>query len=548
MRPIRSFLLLLIFLACFTGLHYIIQANQFFPSILEFVPADLVSDLFTSDKDLSRIHVDKLPDALKSISADSVALSDSIPQPAAKIPFDPLKGFLDSLRYSSSQQRIMYYGDSQIEGDRITSYLRQTLRKGHGGTGPGLFMPLMPVMYTKSLWLRSTSNWKKYNYLSYKAGEISHRNLGPFMAICRYLPEGEKTAVIQKASVRIRASNFADSSASRYDILRVFYGNTEGVVRVKIKADDSEIFADTLKRGKGFNEIMCQLNGAKEIFIEFEGKVSPDIYGISIESNSGVIIDNIPQRGSAGLEFTMVDRENLSEAYKKLSPDLIILHYGLNIVKNVRGDYSYYQKGLERQFSLLKEISPLTAILMISVTDMAAKEGDSIKSYRNIPAIIEAQKKATLDAGIAFWDSYSAMGGKSSIIRWEEKKLPLAQKDYIHFTYQGADTLARLLVNALFSDRETDINRQEYSNIRADTTILVQPVPVVESVTEIKEKSLISSFISSVFKYDPDKPLIFSTPAFWLFFLLVLAGYSLIYKKLFIRNVIIFSCKPFLLL
>ena len=32
----------------------------------------------------------------------------------------------------------MYYGDSQIEGDRITSYLRQTLRKEYGGTGPGL--------------------------------------------------------------------------------------------------------------------------------------------------------------------------------------------------------------------------------------------------------------------------------------------------------------------------------------------------------------------------------------------------------------------------
>ena len=73
----------------------------------------------------------------------------------------------------------MYYGDSQIEGDRITSYLRQNLRKGHGGTGPGLFLPLMPVMYTKSVWMRSSSNWKKYNYLSYKSGEISHRDLGP---------------------------------------------------------------------------------------------------------------------------------------------------------------------------------------------------------------------------------------------------------------------------------------------------------------------------------------------------------------------------------
>ena len=141
----------------------------------------------------------------------------------------------------------------------------------------------------------------------------------------------------------------------------------------------------------------------------------------------------------------MVDRDNLRESYEKLSPDLFILHYGLNIVKNVRDDYSYYQKGLVRQISLLKEISPLTPILVIGVTDMAVNEGDSIKSYRNIPAIIDAQKRATLKAGVTFWDSYSAMGGKSSIIKWAEKKPPLAQKDYVHFTYPGADTLVRML-------------------------------------------------------------------------------------------------------
>ncbi len=46
---------------------------------------------------------------------------------------------------------------------------------------------------------------------------------------------------------------------------------------------------------------------------------------------------------------------------------------GLNIVKNVKENYSYYQKGLIRQISLLKEISPLTSILVVGVTDMAVK-------------------------------------------------------------------------------------------------------------------------------------------------------------------------------
>ena len=399
MRPLRSFLLLLIFLACFTGLHYIIPANHLFPSIYEFIPAELITDLISKSKSSDSISSQPLY-PVKIIHADTIARRDTVHVVTEKVSANPLEKILDSLRFSAGQVRVIYYGDSQIEGDRITSYLRQTLRKGRGGTGPGLFLPLIPVMYTKSMWLRSSSNWKRYNYLSYKSGEISHRNLGPFMAICRYLPEGETAAEPVKAYVRIRPSKFADIASAQYDILRMFYGNTNGIVKIVVKADDNELLSDTLKQGSGYNEINCRLKGAKDIIIEFEGRVSPDIYGISIESENGVVVDNIPQRGSAGLEFTMVDKDNLRESFEKLSPDLFILHYGLNIVKNVRDDYSYYQKGLIRQIQLLREISPLTPILVIGVTDMAANEGDSIISYKNIPAIIDAQKRATLKVDV----------------------------------------------------------------------------------------------------------------------------------------------------
>jgi alginate O-acetyltransferase complex protein AlgI len=545
MRPLRSFLLLLIFLACFTGLHYIIKSNQLFPSIYEFIPADLISGLLSDSKVVGKISSNVVSDIIKPSQKDYIPAVDTHSATSENLSVNPLQVFFDSLKYSRGQLRVMYYGDSQIEGDRITSYLRHTLRTSRGGTGPGLFLPLMPVMYTESVWLRSSSNWKKYNYLSYKSGEITHRNLGPFMSVCRYLPEGEQTTVPVRAFVKIRPSKTADSASSVYDYLRVFYGNTDGVVKIVVTADNIELKSDTLKKGIGFNEFECPLNKANEILIEFSGKVSPDIYGISIESKTGLIVDNIPQRGSAGLEFTMVDRANLAESYKKLSPNLFILQYGLNIVKNVRDEYSYYQKGLERQLSLLKEISPFTPILVISLTDMAVNENDSIRSYPNIPAIIDAQKQAAVKADVAFWDSYNAMGGKSSIIRWAGKNPPLAQKDYVHFTYLGADTLSKILVNELFSCMEIDANSHENIKLAVDTSILVHPFSVVESASDVKGKSIIGSFVSALLRYDPAEPLIFSTSAFWIFFLLVLAGYSLVYKKLFIRNGYLFLVSLF---
>jgi alginate O-acetyltransferase complex protein AlgI len=544
MRPLRSFLLLLIFLACFTGLHYIIHADQLFPSINEFVPSDLLSKILSASKDTNRVPKEPA-DTFEIASAEVITVSDSVPVVPAKLPVYPLQRFLDSLRLSRGQVRIIYYGDSQIEGDRITSFLRQTLRKGRSGTGPGLFLPLMPVMYTRSVWVRSSSNWRRYNYLSYKAGDISHRNLGPFMAICRYLKEGEISSDPEKAFIRIRPSNIADSSSAKFDILRIFYGNTQGNVKIIVKADDNVLFADTLKRGIDYNEIRCPLNGKKAIEIEFEGRVSPDIYGISIESETGVIVDNIPQRGSAGLEFTMVGRDNLRESYKKLAPDLFILHYGLNIVKNVRDNYSYYQKGLLRQISLLKEICPLTQILIVGVTDMAVNEGDSINSYTNIPAIVDAQKQATLKADITFWNSYGAMGGKSSIIKWAEKKPPLAQKDFIHFTYTGADTLSKMLVSSLFVSREIDTVRKTINEI-SHVKVPIAPRIVIDKPESGSGKvSLIKSLIFSLLNFNSDKPFVFTSAAFWIFFLFVLAGYSLVYKKLLIRNIYLFLVSLF---
>ncbi len=545
MRPYRSFLFLLIFLVCFTGLYYILPHSFRLPS-----PADLVPEAFDGNLLRNKLADSVMPagvgtEALFRIIPDTIIHSDTIAYIDGQGSVIPLRGFVDSLYFSKDQLRVMYYGDSQIEGDRVSSYLRHWLRQGREGTGPGLFLPLMPVMYTESVHIRSSSNWKRYNYLSFEAGELSHRNLGPFMTICRYIDEGVTAESEVRASVRIVPSRLADSTARFFDILRIFYGNVNGEVIVNVSADDYHVLTDTLEKGAGPMEVSCRLYGTENILIEFEGKVSPDIYGLSIESRKGIIVDNIPQRGSAGLEFTMVDREHMKRIFNLLSPDLFVLHYGLNIVKNVRSEYSYYRLGLSRQIDLLRELCPEAHILVVGVTDMATGTGDSIRSYQNIPAIIRAQKSAAQESGATFWNSYEAMGGPFSIVRWADKNPPLAQKDYVHFTNPGADSLSKMLVSEMFRERDID------TLITADTLIVSDtiPVPVTYYDTtagiEENEKGFFGTLISIIFYYDPDRPFIFSSPAFWIFFLFILAGYSIIYKKLLVRNLYLFLISLF---
>jgi D-alanyl-lipoteichoic acid acyltransferase DltB (MBOAT superfamily)/lysophospholipase L1-like esterase len=526
MRPLRSFLLILIFLAGLTGLHYVAPDGRLFPSAEEFLPEGSIGLL------KSLIRADYVVVTKTEAKPSVISQPDSVAIEKTSNP-DLLSFFHDSLYSSGGQTRIIYYGDSQIEGDRFTSYIRHTLQSRYSGSGPGLFLPLMPVMYTKSIVLKSSPNWIKYNYLSFRNKEISHNNLGPFMALCRFLPEGTVADANVTAYVNITPSSFADTLSSRYDMLRLFYSAPDGPVAFTVRADGQYVCREALLRTREINEVRCNLKGARIITLEFTGKVSPDIYGISIESDKGIIVDNIPQRGSAGLEFTMTDSASLGRMYRFLAPDLFILQYGLNIVRNVREEYNYYQKGLERQIAFLNKVAPGVPVVVVGVTDMASSEEGDERSFNNIPAIIDAQKKASAVTGAMFWDSYDAMGGDSSIIRWSERKPALAQKDLVHFTYAGADTLAKYLTDYLFPAKSADTVKYQ------DVTAVSEKDSIEAPSFSMKAGDAISvpgRVFRMIFSYDPERPMIFSTAAFWFFLLLVLAGYSIVYRKKGIRN------------
>ena len=526
MSPLRTFLLILIFMVSFVGLHYVKPLERYFPSVEEFIP-DYFLEIFTRNQEYYPQPEDhSLPDILfQDIDIETDTIADAV--------FDLKLIIPDSLYSPDRQVRIMYYGDSQIEGDRVSAYLRRNLQTRHSGSGPGLFLPVMPVTYTNSIIITSSSNWIRYNNLSYRNREISHNRFGSMMAICRYLPEGVVTESHVAASVTIRPSVFADSLSARYENLRVFYRNPDGDVELSVKSGNRYISEVTLNKTASLAEFSCVLNSAREVTLEFTGTVSPDILGISIESATGVIVDNVPQRGSAGLEFTMIDYESLAESYNFLSPTLFILQYGLNVVTNVRGEYSYYQRGLERQINQLKRAAPSAAILVVGISDVAGGERDNIRTIQNIPAIISAQQEAAKATGAFFWNSFEAMGGDSSIIKWAEQNPPLAQRDYLHFTSLGANTFANMLFEAVFDyDKEDDCYLQPDSVIietfALDTLAEVDNYDIQTSVARF--------FINDLLKYDISKPMIFSSLAFWLFLMFVLVGYCFLFRKKKLRS------------
>lgn len=454
-----------------------------------------------------------------------------------------LKKFNDLLHNPNSQTRVLYYGDSQLEGDRITELLRIRLREISGGSGPGLLSPGMLVPYTRSSSLRASSNWERYNYLSFRDKKIEHKQLGPLMNFSRFIPPDEDGDELQKAWIRISPSRFSDSLTSVYEKLRLFYGNLLDTLVLRVYSDDRLISKDLLLPVSEMEEYSLHLDSVNNVKIEFEGSNSPDVYGLSLESETGVSVDNISNRGSAGLEFTMCDRENLEKAYSLLKPDLIILHYGLNVVLSVNTDFSYYEEGIYRQLRRIQSVSPGSVILVVSLTDMAHREDNRITSYKNIPLIRSAQQNAAARAGVLFWDAWEAMGGEDAIIDWSEKIPALAARDYTHLTYKGGDRLAELLLDELIIKDDNDVPGALMADNVLAGTLTEDSVNEVDA--EISRSRHIRNLLFDAASYEADNPLLFTRLSFWIFLFVLLLLYSLIFNKPLMRNSYLFLISLF---
>ncbi|MCF6365085.1 MAG: GDSL-type esterase/lipase family protein [Bacteroidales bacterium] len=357
--------------------------------------------------------------------------------------------------------RIMHYGDSQIETDRITDYFRYKLQTQFGGFGAG-FVPAVKAYDFKSPMIHSKSgDWKRYTVYGRKDTTVKHRKYGMLGNFARFTPiladipdtivKNEKLAakIIQHAELTISQSPYSFKPTKKYQRCKMFYGNNKSPFTVKVFADEQQIAEDVLDSTSDYSVKTWTFETAPEnLKFEFDAEDSPDIYGFSLEGYSGINVDNIGMRGSGGLFFTRMDLNMLSRMYSQLNTKLLILQFGGNIVPGQREKYGWYRKSFSRQLRTIKNIAPDMTILVIGLADMSKKEDDIYVTYPNIPLIRDALKQASFENNCAYWDMYEAMGGENSMPSWVFHDPPLGEKDFIHFTPQGARYIAKMFYNA----------------------------------------------------------------------------------------------------
>jgi hypothetical protein len=87
-----------------------------------------------------------------------------------------------------------------------------------------------------------------------------------------------------------------------------------------------------------------------------------------------------------------------------------------------------------------------------------------------------AQRKYAVQSKAGYFNLYEAMGGEGSMAKWAEEVPPMANKDYTHFNYKGAQKVAGLLYDQI------QTGYAQYKLMRKNKKVLPTK-PTVDSVS-----------------------------------------------------------------
>ncbi len=140
-----------------------------------------------------------------------------------------------------------------------------------------------------------------------------------------------------------------------------------------------------------------------------------------------------------------------------MNAKLIILQFGGNSVPGISSaqggkDFGNY---FQSQIQYLKQLHPESSILVIGPSDMSTSVDGVYMTWPYLESVRNGMRDAAFAEGCAFWDMYSVMGGRNSMVSWVSSNPQYAGPDYTHFTPKGARKMAELLYKAI--DREHEL-------------------------------------------------------------------------------------------
>ena len=372
-----------------------------------------------------------------------------------------LDAFFEMLHQVEMKQkgkvRIAYFGDSMTDGDLIVQDLRKNFQQKYGGSGVGFVGITSESANSRgSVTHRYSNNWKTQSYLNVK------RPLKPFGV------HGQ--VYFTKDTV---AATWVDFKAGSYSTMNtlpqptLYYGRSNNQQATVSWITGRDTIVRKLNPVGSLNTLKISDGAIRNLKINFNQADSIPIYGFDFTSKeSGIQVDNFSSRGNSGLPLSLLQPALMNRFQKELQYNLIVLHYGTNVLNYGSRNYNWYTKQMSRVVEHLRTCFPEAAILVISTADKATKYDLHMKTDSAVVPLMKAQRKYAIEKHAGFFNLFESMGGENAMISWVETEPAKANKDYTHFNHRGAQQVGKMVFDYLEQGFEDYKERKKTGAVR----------------------------------------------------------------------------------
>lgn len=362
---------------------------------------------------------------------------------------DHFYGALDSLSVLQRPLRIAYFGDSFVEGDILTAHIRERLQQRFGGSGVGWADPGNKINGFRQTVRQRFKGFREYEVVEkpfdYRCQGINQRY---------FVPE-------EGASVWTRGTDYCPHAADWQQA--TLFLRADQAVTVEVNIDDTgEWTAYQLEGSDRLQsiEIRRPMHSVSYRFRDIgQGTY---VHGMALEDTTGITLDNFSMRGSSGLTLSRLPADLLADLARQRTYDLIVLHFGLNVVseRTHAANYKAHIRRMADVVALMRQTYPQASVLVVSVPDRDQRTPAGIRTMNGVESLVGYQQLLASDCHVAFFNLFQAMGGRESMKQLVDRQL--ANKDYTHLKHKGGEELSKPFFDSLMAGYENYHRRKGY--------------------------------------------------------------------------------------
>ncbi len=353
--------------------------------------------------------------------------------------------------------RIAHWGDSTIAADDVTGTLRRRFQRRFGDSGHGFMLAgkgTMPYRHVDVVNSQS-GDWKQYMVIRderkdgrYGYGGVAFQSRGDGTG--RYATASE-TALVGR-------------SASSFE---VFYQKSPGGRDISISVDEAapeRVTTASDETADGFHRIEVP-NGQHQFVLKADNGVV--IYGVVLEApGPGVVYDSLGIVGARAQRLQNADSAHFQAQIAHRRPELLVVAFGGNECGDQNMNMDVYRTNLRKTIDLIRAGNPDASCMLLAPLDQGEVDSrGNVRTMPMVPKIVAAQREVAAQAGCAFFDTFSAMGGEGAMGRWYKSKPRLGWGDYRHATPAGYEVVGNMIYKALMAGFVEFLGRRDLGGL-----------------------------------------------------------------------------------